>query len=833
MIDHKTSENCARTWVNRLIFVTVLVALALLLFYPVLRPSSVLFASDANIGEIQSLKESMPSAFLGFVKGFPLLGTSHALPFTWTSLLMWLLPSTFVVSYTYLIDLFLASIFLTAFMRQHKIGWLSCFLGVMVAFWIGTNLTLIYAGHISKYGVLMFGSAALLCLEKMGRSNCWHWPLLAGGALGMMMLEQPDVGLFMGVFLGSYAVYAVIRESGWNWRIVVAKCAACLAIVILFAGGGAWATYMENTRGIDVAEVRSPQERWDFSTQWSVPVDEVIDFIAPGYMGWRTQYPEGPYWGRTGQSADWKETRRGYQNFRLEGVYLGIIPFILASLALLSAFSGARSENIKKSEVLFWTSVLLVSLLLSFGRYFPLYRLFYQLPTVSSIRNPNKFLHIFQIALGLLAAFGLDALLRMPASDKRIGVKSERLMRKFLLSLSGFAVLFLLWGIISVSRRPATIASFVQQGWGAYSTVIVGNIIRSVFQGALLALLGTAFVWVLVRPRCRTAMVRISLTVLLLSVMAIDAFLMSRHYIHRVDVASQVGENAVFTFLKRNLGQQRIYCVDDGSYNPWLSLHFPFQGIPAFNITAMPRMTTDYSVILKTLGNSPLRLWSLSSVRYILAPAQAWAQIKKDPELASVLKPVFGFNASISSHGLAVTQVLSPEISNQLILENKEALPRYSLFGNWRVAGDQQALAIMKSRGFDFHKEVLVAPEFSALLPPLQTDVAGPGAVRVLFSRANKVELEIDTKRPAILLGVTRYDKGWKAWLNGEHVPVLRCNYLCQGVVVPAGKHNLRLQYRSSFLPLYLQGSGFVIVALAFFSALAHALRLKACGGRK
>ena len=50
----------------------------------------------------------------------------------------------------------------------------------------------------------------------------------------------------------------------------------------------------------------------------------------------------------------------------------------------------------------------MVTLLLSFGKFFPLYGLFYQLPVVSSIRNPNKFLQIFQLALAVLTAFGVS-----------------------------------------------------------------------------------------------------------------------------------------------------------------------------------------------------------------------------------------------------------------------------------------------------------------------------------------------------------------------------------------------------------------------------------------
>ncbi|MDD5679363.1 MAG: hypothetical protein PHW60_15450 [Kiritimatiellae bacterium] len=193
-------------------------------------------------------------------------------------------------------------------------------------------------------------------------------------------------------------------------------------------------------------QTESPREKWDYVTQWSWPPEESIDFIAPGYMGWRSGEPAGPYWGRMGRSAGWEQTQQGFMNFKLENMYLGIIPILLAMFAVFSVLArgkygssevvecgsksvkGEKDKDIqsytdtplrhyattsRRAEIIFWGAVVVIALLLSFGKFFPLYALFYKLPMVSSIRNPNKFLQIFQLALGILAAYGLDGMLRM------------------------------------------------------------------------------------------------------------------------------------------------------------------------------------------------------------------------------------------------------------------------------------------------------------------------------------------------------------------------------------------------------------------------------------
>ena len=104
------------------------------------------------------------------------------------------------------------------------------------------------------------------------------------------------------------------------------------------------------------------------------------------------------------------------------GEYAGIVVALLAVFGLTSAFrSGGIFSRQERLEVWFWAAAALFSLAAAWGRFSFVYRLLYQIPYVSTIRNPIKFLHPFQIAWIILAGYGMESLYRgyLAAGAKR------------------------------------------------------------------------------------------------------------------------------------------------------------------------------------------------------------------------------------------------------------------------------------------------------------------------------------------------------------------------------------------------------------------------------
>ena len=263
-----------------------LVLLALALFRCALAPGNILMSTDDNIGAIAHARHAMPGSFLGWWSDAGLAGIPGFLPVSWQYVLMWLLPVRFFTNWIHAIDLGLASFFLALFLRERGCRWPSCAVGLLAAHWVGSNFTLVYAGHTAKFGVVMFAALYLFLVERAVLRRSLRWAVLAGGALGAMFLEQQDVALFFAMPLGLYAVYATWRERMGAVPALLRILAPVVGVGLLVASrnlaGG------REIVGSTVGGGEDPVARWEYATQWSWPPEESIDFVAPGYFGLRS-----------------------------------------------------------------------------------------------------------------------------------------------------------------------------------------------------------------------------------------------------------------------------------------------------------------------------------------------------------------------------------------------------------------------------------------------------------------------------------------------------------------------------------------------------------------
>ncbi|MDD5679122.1 MAG: hypothetical protein PHW60_14205, partial [Kiritimatiellae bacterium] len=246
-----------------------------MLFRQTLVPGYCLFTTDDNIGAFKLVEYSLFDGWGGVWGDTVLLGMPNGIGLiSWNFISFCLLPVTMHFNWGHALDLIIASMLLALFLRKQKIGWPAIALGLLAAFWLASNFTLTYAGHVGKYGVLVMAAMALYCIWRaLSEQPSILWGILAGGAIGYMFLEQLDIALFFGFMLGAYALFLAVRQ--WQANGTWVKSAVALVLMggvgILIAGSTMFGSYTSNVKGAVSMQTESPREKWDYVTQWSWP----------------------------------------------------------------------------------------------------------------------------------------------------------------------------------------------------------------------------------------------------------------------------------------------------------------------------------------------------------------------------------------------------------------------------------------------------------------------------------------------------------------------------------------------------------------------------------
>ena len=807
------------------------IVVAGVVFHALWASGAILMTSDDNLGHISLTRRILQSSPLGNWTGETLWGISGLSGLHLWALAIGTLPPVVFMNVYHGLCLVVAAWLLALYLKDKGLRPAACVLGGLVAYWVGTNLTLTYAGHIGKYGTMMSLSLAIFALGRWGRTGRAAWVTLAGAATGAMYLEQPDVSLFCTVLLIPLALQEGVRAVG-GWKIgAMVKQAWGGALAAALLAGGTSLTAMGS--GVDeVPGGESPEAHWAYITQWSQPPEESLDFIAPGWTGWRSGYDRGPYWGRMGRSEGWEQTRQGFMNFKLETVYVGAVPLLFALIGLAGAIRMRRDGSREAATVFLWGGLCVLALLLAFGKYFVLYKPLSLLPGFGSIRNPNKFIHFFQVSWGVLAAFGLDAALRMPAAVSRRW-RWGAVAAGGVLLLAGAA----LWADLGSGAERLAAA-----GWGAYGRSIQWNKAFSVTYAGGALLLGAGILALLARgvfhgveksvpqsgknaggfPPSGKKFSTVWKNAVWLPALVVvfeAAVILAPHYIQRLP-AGYVAENDLIRYLKRDLGMNRTaMATQDGFYNLWLTYLFPYHGISSVNVTQLPRPPADYQAFWEAVRD-PVRTWQLAAVSHVLAHGPVAKQLLANPAWASQLELGWAYQPFDDGRGGVGTRGVKPSLeAAEVVMKLKPVPPRVAVVTVWREVEDDAALKTLADPVFRPFSEVLLAP--GSGVPPPPEEQAEPAKLEVERVAPGRYDFTVETSGPVVVRVAEKYDGDWKATINGEPARVLRVDYMFQGIALPGGgTFEVKMGYYPSRLPVALQAAG-LLAGLGAAVALA------------
>ncbi len=827
------------------LWIALLLAIILaFLFRQSFHTGYVAYSNDGPYGLQAAECNLMPSTLSGMWSDLGWLGNEGISPSPdVTSALLFTFPLHVYMNLFYPVSLFIVGICACFCLRQFKLAPLACILGGLAAALNSDFLSTTVWGVAPQ--IISFGAnyLALGLLAGMSGRRAWVRVVLAGLAVGLGVMEGFDNGAIFSLFVAAFALFQALFLQEGSTAQKFGRGILRIAVVALFAGFIAVHTLslLVGTQIKGVAAAQQDEQtkaaRWSEATEWSLPPVETLQTMVPGLFGYRNvwhmyennQPKDDQYWGSIGADPS-----HGMWRLVGTGFYGGVLVVVLALWAILQSFRGRGSpySEFQRRLIWFWTGVLVVALLLAFGKFGPLYRLFYALPYASTIRNPVKFMHVFSWALVILFGFGVHGLtvayLENPvaraqgwfAQFKKWRAGAAPFERKWMNAcFAAIGVSLLGWFIyaskssaleaylqtvaISASDAPG-IAKFSLQavGWFILFLVLTVGLLALIFSGQFAG------------PRAKWA------GILLGILLVVDLGRADRSWIVYYDANYKFASDPIINFLADKPYEHRVMMamrpeevtnmqralLHNAYSSHWLQHVFPYHNIQSLEVIQEPRVAVDKERFMRAV---PAQIYVLSSIHYFLGAADF---AKKNDPTGQHLRVLKTFNfvpkrPDPTSEPVDWKTVEDPN-GELAVIEYMDALPRAKLYSNWQVnTNDDETLQIIGSQGFNPHQTVLVANPISAPATANAGQPAGTVEINPNY-KSKRVELQADVKVPSVLLLTERYNPQWRVEVDDKPAALLRCNFVERGVYLEPGKHKVVFRFVPSMTTFYTSLAG-------------------------
>ena len=715
--------------------------------------------------------------------GVPFLANWHSAIFYPLNAIFLLLPAHTALNWSIAFHFFLAGAFTFAYVRLVTGNRAGALLSGIAFVFSGPYLLQLFPGHI--FNPLPWLPLSLLFGEMAVRRRRAVWYLLAGCVLGLQILAgHPQYMAYCAGALVLYILFrsvAACREEG-GMKLLAG---AAAGVVLMVATGAALSAVqlfpgMEFAAESSRANLAGPASVRDNS----LPPENLALLAVPGLFG---DMQGVRYWGRW---LYWETC-----------LYAGILPLLLAVLGVLRARSNVAR---------FFSGLAVLSLILAFGAYSPLFGFLYaRVPGFSVFRAQAKFIALAAFSLAVLAGFGFRCLLDRGEEARRLIARFGAASMLLALALALLAAAAAatgggespLWGRVVQYRQargfegtpPIDTADTASRA-AAYRTALRGALTAA----ALLLLSGAillAAAWGRVPPVCLAA--------LILMVSAGDLWHFGARYVIVSPLESCRWPHDLAEFLRSDRSVYRICAPNISVPGAMQNIREGVAAIDGYE-TLNVGLYKDYVDSSQGVRRGARLDFAIDGIapmlealnlKYLLLPAP---QRFDSP----------GYRRRFTDGWVTVYEKEAPS-------------PRAFVVHRARVIPDPDAaLAALRMRGEAVRDEVILSADPGVPLPAPAPGLDGD-RVKIIAEHPSEVRVAAEFARPGFLVLSDVYYPGWKAYADGKEAPILRANYAFRAVYLGEGTHEVRFVYapRSFAIGLRVSAAAALLVGIALARA--------------
>jgi len=751
------------------------IALPILLWWEAFLIKGVFVYGDAGVSffpfrtyTFQSLLKGTLPLWTPYINnGHPFLAIFSTAVFYPLNLLFLLFPVYIGWNYSIILHYILAGIFMYFYLKEVGLQSSCALFGGIVFMFNGFLIS--HLEHTTMVAAAIWLPLIFMLIEKLIKTKRYIYSLILGLIIGTQLLAgYPQISLYTFLAIGGYVIFHFISMGIINKDFGLIRFLVSSLMIAFIIGIGLFAIQFFPTCELIKLSSRAHGLTLAQALDYSLPPWYFISLLMPYLI-------TDPLLGQ-GCLSD------KYINICEVMGYCGVLPLLYGVFGIFFY---------RNRQTTYFTILLFTSLLLTLGKYTPLYSLIYHLPGFNFIRIPARFFYLYTFSLSILAAFGMQYLIISKNHPLICKIMSLFMIIIFVFSLTCW-FLKPLW-IKLIENTPSLISSYYTIG--SYSnkseslySFILGNTIT--FSGLFIisSLLIIVYLGGKIKPiHFKWVSILLIISDLFICWYAFNPLANPQIYTVKPKTAKfLLKDNSLYRICSLLPRDNDIWWVRIPNHSWRIKEIIIGDLCMLYGIQSMYGYTDPLTFFridkfIKKLQYSPVpkhpKLHSLLNVKYLLSSE------KIDDDR---LKLVGNFPYGVR------------------IYRNKGVLPRAFIVHRIKVVhSEHQSLnEIFKT---DFEPKLCAVLEepveeyVRRSMPyiPYQKRISKIGTDKVKISKylPNQVIINAQLSSNGILVLSDTYYPGWKVYIDGKMGRIYKTNYLVRGVFLTQGRHQVKFVY--------------------------------------
>lgn len=638
------------------------------------------------------------------------------------NLTFFILPFVDAWSFMVLRQPLLAGIFMFFCLRSLKISKQGSVVGSIAFMFCGFIVT--WMAYETLAYAILFLPLSIYAIEKFYQENKKRYLALLSFTVPLSFFSGHfQISIYFFLFVFSYLIFKFLVEKNTKKTLST--------FFYLFLG-----VLLSSPQLLPSIELYTQTLRSGiFQKLEVIPWGYIPTFIAPDFFG--NPVTRNDWFGHY---AEWN-------------AYIGVIPFFLATYALISR---------RTKLVLFLFFASLLTLLLSFQTPVLDFLVFLKIPVIST-SAASRIIVLFSFSVVLLSAIGFDALFE--------DLKNKKYKRVYYWLISGTVIYSVIWGVIIFKFLiPIDKITIAKQNF----------ILPSIFFALLIFSLVT---YLLLEKNKSFKKYIFIIPIVLIVIVSFDLLRFANKWMPFDDRNLMYPKVKVIDEFNKISGYERVI----GNLGGEATTYYKLPTVGGYDAVYIQR----YGEFVKYLENGKFG----QSFRSVVDFPKDGLHTKEAVNLLGIKYVVHKTSDGQVSWTFPYWKYEEGTFKSIYndgvyeVLENTKAFHRAYLVNKYIVEKDQSKILSKMFNNINLKEKIVLEEELNVSLD------SSIGKAQIVGYTPNKVSIKTNSNGNNILFLSDTFYNGWNAYIDGKKVKILRSNYTFRSVVVPKGEHEVVFYY--------------------------------------